>query len=134
MAPSRRIRTTFPSALLSLLIGPVLASSACLGTTGPDCTANIVDGLIVRVHDSTTNLPVGEGATVTAQDGSHLETLRLTVGSFTFQGATERSGTYVVRVSKSGYQPWTRTGVVVTESECHVIQVEVVVKLQPIGA
>jgi len=87
----------------------------------------------VRVHDSITNLPTGEGASVTAQDGSYLETLRPIGDSFTFQGATERSGTYVVRVSKAGYQPWTRTGVVVAGSECHVIPVEIASRLQPAG-
>lgn len=130
-------RRLSPFRRLFLFIFPMLVIPACLGTTGPDCTAAIMNGLLVRVRDSVTNIPAGSGATVTAEDGSYFETLlylgsHTPLDSLTFQGATERPGTYTVRVSKGGYQPWTRTGINVPAGECHVTSVEVAARLQPL--
>lgn len=128
-------RLLSPFRRVFLFIVPVLVIPACLGTTGPDCTAAIMNGLIVRVRDSITNTPAGRGATVTAEDGSYFETLQFVgadtpLDSLTFQGATERPGTYTVRVSKGGYHSWSRTAIAVTSGECHVKSVEVAANLQ----
>ena len=111
----------------------LLALSSCVG---PDCTLAMEDGLIVSVRDSVTLIPAGNGATVLVQDGNHLETLRYNgflnpLDSLSFQGATERPGTYEVRITKPGYRLWTRTGVRVNRGDCHVIPVRLEALLQP---
>ena len=59
-------------------------------------------------------------ALVTLQDGKYTETLSgvvTTDGECLFSGAFDRSGTYVVTVTASGFQPASRT-VVVRQGGC----------------
>jgi hypothetical protein len=47
---------------------------------------------------------------------------------YVFSGAWERSGNYIITVSKPGYQTYTSSVITVTSDVCHVIpqQIEVV--------
>ena len=105
----------------ALLVAAV-ALAGCL-PTGP-CTTSVEPGLIVRVLDDATGAPAAHGATASAVDDEHQETLRNPSpddpAAELLYGADEREGTYTVRVTKSGYLDWVRERVRVTADECHV--------------
>lgn len=107
----------------------VASLTGCLGPN--DCTQGIQYGLVVTVRDSATGIAAGNGATVVAQDGTYIDTLIfIPTDSLVFQGARERPGTYSIRITKNGYAPWTREGIVVRAGSCHVITVAIEALLQ----
>ncbi|MDP2160987.1 MAG: carboxypeptidase-like regulatory domain-containing protein [Flavobacterium sp.] len=97
------------------------------------CTQEAKAGLNVTVKDAVTNAVLSDGVTVIAQDGPYVETLQLFTGDdvVVFFGAIERVGTYIVTVSKEGYQTFTSEPIVVTADVCHVIPQLITVNLQP---
>jgi hypothetical protein len=44
--------------------------------------------------------------------------------------ASDREGTYTVSVQATGYQPWTRSGVVVRRVDCKIVPALLSVRLQ----
>ena len=94
------------------------------------CTAIAVDAMTVRLTDAVSGQRVCD-ADVTATDGAFTAELReFAVGAdCSYSGPTERPGRYDVRVTRGGYEPAVRSGVVVTADECHVIPVLVDVPL-----
>lgn len=111
-------------------------------TPSPDvvCTTSIEPGYRLAVLDDATGEPLNSGVTVTAKDGDYTETFvspqpltsEPVPNANVFQGAPERVGTYTLRVTKSGYVPYERTGVVVTANECHVNTVNLEARLTPL--
>jgi hypothetical protein len=96
------------------------------------CTQEAKAGLNVTVVNSQTNVPIAEDVTVIAQDGSYLETLEyFPGGEFVFSGAFERIGTYIITVTKPGFQTFTTQAITVTKDECHVIPQQITVNLVP---
>ena len=94
------------------------------------CTAIAVDAMTVRLVDAVSGQRLCD-ANVTATDGGFTAELReFAVGAdCSYSGPTERPGRYEVRVTRAGYEPALRAGVVVTADECHVIPVLVTVDL-----
>ena len=128
-------RVTVPPLSSKLLFCAVLISSAslhgCLLEPG-DCATEARYGLRITVRDAQTGAPAGFGARVTATSGSYGEDLAAFTDSLTFVGATERAGTYDILVSRTGYQSWTRQGVVVRPGRCHVDAQAIEARIQPI--
>src|SRR5688572_22670517 len=91
---------------------------------GRVCTAIAVDAITVRVADAASGQPVCD-ANVTATDGAFTAELRefAIFPDCSYSGPTERPGRYEVRVTRAGYEPAVRAGVMVTADECHVIPV-----------
>ena len=95
------------------------------------CTDQFVYGLNVIVLDSSTGNPIFQDIEVKAVDGTYLEILELVPSSeYAFVGAGERAGTYVVTITKAGYQTYTSAPIVLTRDECHVIPQSLTVNLQ----
>jgi hypothetical protein len=95
------------------------------------CTDQFVYGLNVIVLDAFTGNPIFQDIEVKAVDGTYLEILELVPSSeYAFVGAGERAGTYVVTITKAGYQTYTSAPIVVTRDECHVIPQSLTVNLQ----
>ncbi len=121
--------------LLLLACTPFLLATTCDRENDDEinCTLEAVAGLNVTVRDAVTNELLSTGVTVTAQDGTYTETLEEFPNNETtlFSGAWERVGTYVVTVSKEGYQTFTSEPVVVTADVCHVIPQQLTAELQP---
>ena len=123
--------------LLGAVVAPLLG--ACRFPFAPIdrvCTAELRFGVVVRVTDSVTARPAASGSTLVIREGTYVDSMsipaaRPDLDELTFGGAGERAGTYTVTVTKSGYRPWTRTGVRVTKGECHVNQVQLEARLQP---
>lgn len=116
----------------SLLVACCLAQPACLSDPG-DCTTDLRWGLRVTVRNAETGAPAGLGAIVTATDGAHLETLQPFADSLSFFGAAERPGSYDVRVSRAGFEPWSRQDVKVRDGGCHVVTTDLDVRLEPLA-
>lgn len=104
--------------------------AACGDSTGPVCTTEFVYGLNITVRDGA-GAPAAEGATGTAVDGNHTETL-MVLDDHTLVGAGERPGTYDITIDKVGYMTWSAENVRVTADECHVIGVSLEANLIPI--
>ena len=97
-----------------------------------NCTEQFVYGLHVSVKNAVTNETLREGVLVKATDGSYVETLQTEDnGSGVFVGAGERAGSYILTVSKDGYENFTSEVITLKRDECHVISKEVTVELQP---
>ena len=95
------------------------------------CTDQFVYGLNVIVLDAVTGNPIFQDIEVKAVDGPYQELLELVPGlEYAFVGAGERAGTYVVTVTKAGYQMYTSAPIVLTRDECHVIPQSLTVNLQ----
>jgi len=87
-------------------------------------------GLSVQPIDSLTQGPLASAADIVARDGAFADSVRaLAPGQF-WATAGERPGTYQVTVRAAGYQPWVRSGIVVTSDGCHVKLVVVTARLQ----
>ncbi|MDZ7612767.1 MAG: hypothetical protein U5K51_02825 [Flavobacteriaceae bacterium] len=97
------------------------------------CTEEARAGLNVTVSLGTMSSNTGEGVTVLATDGSYTETLTYyNAQDPIFSGAYERSGNYILTISKEGYQTYTSGVISVTRDECHVIQQKIHVVLLPL--
>lgn len=95
------------------------------------CTQQFVYGLNVIVLDAVSGNPLVEGVEVKAVDGAYTEILELVPGlEYAFTGAGERVGTYVITITKAGYQTYTSAPIVVTRDVCHVIPQSLTVNLQ----
>lgn len=97
------------------------------GITDPVCTGEAVPAVRVAVVDSVSGEAVLEPL-VWVRDGMFQDTLDVFDGIAI--GAYERAGTYAVHVEHDSYAPWVRSGVTVSENECHVITRELTARLQ----
>jgi len=118
---------------LVLACMPFLLATTCDEDDQIICTQEAKAGLNITVKDAVTNENLSNGVSVTAQDGNYIETLEAFTGDATtvFIGAWERQGTYIVTVSKQGYQTFTSSPIQVSADECHVIPQLLNVALQP---
>jgi len=96
-----------------------------------NCTQEARAGLNVTVQDAISHSVLTDGVTVQATDGTYSETLERIPGSDVFSGAWEREGSYVLTVSKEGYQTHTSETLIVTADVCHVIPQNRTVELVP---
>ena len=112
---------------------PFLLATTCEEDDEIYCTQEAKAGLNITVKDAVTGDFLSSGVTVIAQDGSYTETLEQFPNEEVpvFIGAWGRAGTYIVTVSKEGYQTFTSEPIVVTADICHVIPQQVTVALQP---
>ena len=118
---------------LFVLCTPFLLVSACESSDDDPifCTQEVVPGLRIAVLDATNGQPLVENVAVRAIDGTYQETLEFLPGlEHPFSGADERMGTYIITVTKSGYQTYTSPPIVVTRDVCHVITQSLTVNLQ----
>lgn len=119
--------------LLLLACTPFLLAMTCDEEDDIICTQEAKAGLNITVKDAVTDEVLSTGVMVIAQDGTYTETLEQLPNNEipVFIGAWERVGTYVVTVSKEGYQTFTSEPIVVTKDVCHVIPQQITVELQP---
>ena len=115
------------------MFAPLLMASTCNNDDDQIvCTQQFVYGLNVVVLDAISGNPLVEGVTVHATDGSYQENLFLIPGlEYSFAGAGERMGTYVITVTKDEYQTYTSSPIAVTANVCHVNPQGLTVTLHP---
>ncbi|RAR46780.1 carboxypeptidase-like regulatory domain-containing protein [Flavobacterium lacus] len=118
---------------LLLACTPFLLATTCDDDDEIYCTQEAKAGLNITVKDAVTDEFLSTGVTVVAQDGTYTETLEQFPNEEVpvFIGAWERVGTYVLTVSKEGYQTFISEPIVVTADVCHVIPEQSTVQLQP---
>lgn len=93
---------------------------------GAVCTQEARPGLQVELKDKATGATTGfTNVVVIARDGAYSDSASFPAYPPQFQTAVslayERAGTYALTVRADGYQPWERSGIVVTADRCHVI-------------
>lgn len=116
--------------LFTFCINALLLFNGCSEKNDIACTAEVRAGLNVYIRDSLTNQPLTNGITVTAKDGSYIDTLQNITGMSGFTGAWERKGTYIITVESSGYETYISNPVTVSADECHVIPQVIIVLLR----
>ena len=120
--------------LLLLFCMPFIFLSSCDDSDDNNqivCTLEVRAGLNVTVSLDAMSSITGEGVMVVATDGTYSETLEyVDINNPVFSGAYERQGTYIITVSKDGYQTYTSAPITVTADVCHVIPQQVHVVLQ----
>jgi hypothetical protein len=100
------------------------------------CTLIAVPGISVSLVDSLTNSPIPvRAATIVATDGAYADTIFGTAlapdATDTNAGiAYERSGTYTLKVVVAQYREWVKSGIRVTEDQCHVETVSIIARIQ----
>lgn len=94
------------------------------------CTLEAVFGVNITLNDSA-GMPV-PGATLTITEGDYEETLT-ELGLGVYAGATERAGTYSLRIEAAGFADITVDGLVVRSDVCHVIPVSREIVVAPPG-
>ena len=109
----------------------MLSLILCEKSNSVACTEEFRYGLNVTLRDADNNEIITEDVTVTATDGSYVETLMLFEGLDTFIGAGERSGTYIIEVHSIDYQNLVLDNIMILADECHVIAEVVELILQP---
>lgn len=124
---------TLPRTLLVAL--PSLALLAACNSEGPygandgvACTLEARAAINVELLDAATKVSISGGATVVATDGAYTDTLHY-FGGGTFGGAYERVGTYTIKATTPAHGTATRTGIVVTKDQCHVIGQRVTIEM-----
>ena len=119
--------------ILFLLFSTLFFTSSCDDNDDNQifCTDQFVYGLNVIVLDAVTGNPIFQNIEVKAVDATYQEILELVPSSeYAFVGAGERAGTYIVTVTKAGYQTYTSAPIILTRDECHVIPQSLTVNLQ----
>ena len=131
MSVSRRLATFAAAAAITM--GP----TACIGPF-ESCEGVGNFGVQITVVDSVTGkAPVGT-AVLILTEGEYTEaaqaTLQVSNGTLIVAGAHERPGTYSLRLTVAGYQPWTASGVRVSESgRCDEVDtVKLTARLRPV--
>ncbi|MDH5282870.1 MAG: carboxypeptidase-like regulatory domain-containing protein [Gemmatimonadota bacterium] len=114
----------------------VMGSLGCDAANDGACSAHIQMGIEVEVRDSLDDSPRASIARGVAVEGAYSDSLMPFrsdgLGTLiSLAGAPERAGTYSVFLEAPGYQPWSKAGVKVNDSECHVQLVTLVARLQP---
>lgn len=109
--------------ILLLVLAPLLMATSCDDDDNQIvCTNEAKPGLAVTVSLGSMSSITSEGVTIVATDGNYSETLSvINVVDRMFFGAWERPGTYILTVSKQGYQTHTSEPITVTADVCHVI-------------
>lgn len=108
---------------------PLLVGACGDGPTDVVCTTNIVHGIRGTARDASTNADITAGAYLVATEGTYKDSVSATGGALL--AASERAGTYTVRIGRPGYFAFTRNNVVVGRDECHVIPVAIQANLNP---
>ena len=105
------------------------------------CTSDFRFGLSVYVRDSVTGIFAASGAQlltevngIVVDSGNRYPNTyppnQRALDSLPLWGAGERAGVFRVTIRKPGYADWIRTGVRVTEDECHVRRTTLTARIQ----
>lgn len=103
------------------------------GSNGYPCTEEIIYGLKVSVKDAISGEFLNAGVTVIATnaDGESEELYTFSEVTPEFYGAAEAEGTYIITVTKEGYDAYTSEPVTVEGGRCHVTTEDIIVGLEP---
>src|SRR5260221_8975590 len=112
----------------------VMIFAACSGVPtggGRVCTTEARAGITVDVRDSASNVSAGRGSVIIVREGAFADPSRDTgVFDGPYGLVYERAGTYDLTVLQKGFALWSRSGVAVTNGECHVNGIAVTLRLQ----
>ena len=127
---------------LALVLLPIVVacsrnpvSAMCLGVISPAIRVQVLDSITLR--------PAAGGASGWVREGTYRDSLKV-IGwtgpamadstAIEMAAAFERPGTYVVEITRSGYENWRREGVRADEGICGVETVELTARLRPVSS
>lgn len=88
------------------------------------CPLNLSPGVAVEVRDAFSGAPIASGSKLVAQAGTYADSMSFPVGQPELDGAhltgAFQRGVYTLTVTKTGYQAWVKTNVIVTGDRCGV--------------
>ena len=106
------------------LLAIVLAAALVTACKGQEivCPSILTPGVAVEVRDAFSNAPIASGSKLVAQAGTYADSMSFPVGQPEFDGAhltgAYQTGVYTLTVTKTGYQAWVKTNVIVTGDRC----------------
>jgi hypothetical protein len=115
--------------------GALVLLAAIAGCDGDEyegaCLASVDPAIVLEIRDSISGVGLADQAVATVTDGGYVDTLDYYPSEDPGwqSGASERGGTYDIKVTVAGYQMWTRENVVVKEGSCHVITQRLLARL-----
>jgi hypothetical protein len=106
----------------------VIAPAVALVTGCKDqeivCPSILSPGVAVEVRDAFSGATIASGAKLVAQAGSYADSMSFPAGQPDLNSAhltgAYQPGVYTLTVTKTGYQPWIQTNVIVTAERCGV--------------
>lgn len=113
------------------LVAAALLGACKDGGTNVDCPDLPRPVVIVRVLDASSGNPSAEDASGSIAEGTFTAELVPYGADRLAPRVFDRPGTYTVRVQKSGFQEWVRTGVQVAADECGAETVQLEAFLVP---
>lgn len=88
------------------------------------CPLILSPGVAVEVRDAIDGSTIASGSKLVAQAGAYADSMSFPVGQPELNGShltgAYQPGTYTLTVTKTGYQPWVQTNVIVTAARCGV--------------
>ena len=108
------------------LLAVALAATLVGGCKGQeiDCPLILSPGVAVEVRDAFSGAPIASGAKLVAQAGSYADSMSFPAGQPELDNShltgAYQPGVYTLTVTKTGYQPWVKTNVIVTAAQCGV--------------
>jgi hypothetical protein len=135
MTPTVRPAATRPGPPLKKALfaaAALLGLAACGRLSDPVvCPAIVPPSVMVTVQDSVTGANVTPGATVELRSGTFVTSVVALEGWGSVPVGGNRTGTFTLTVSQTGYQTWTKTGVEVEEGPCGARTVQLTARLKP---
>lgn len=108
----------------SLAVAVAAALATGCGDQGIACPKILSPGVAVEVRDAFDGATIASGAKLVAQAGAYADSMSFPVGQPELNNShltgAYQPGVYTLTVTKTGYQPWVQTNVVVTAARCGV--------------
>jgi hypothetical protein len=111
----------------------LLSVGGCGLVEGSACDDSVRPAIRLSVVDSLTGGPITAPELIAkASTSSYMDSVRVSSADAAneVQLAFEHAGTFTVDVTAAGYVAWRRTGIRVTEGDCHVRTASVVARLR----
>lgn len=118
-----------------MVVSAIVVATGC--NLGETCDTGIEPAIEVVIVDAITGEPLAENAAGVAQTGTFIDSLRPhrgEAGQLISRATTQAPpGTYEVRVTHDGYEPWSASNIRVSAGSCGPRTRRLTAELQPSG-
>jgi hypothetical protein len=114
-------------------VGLALALTGCgFGA----CDTSVQEAVVVTAQDSLSHADITDSLRGTISWDAYTDSLHIhsedSTGQVTeWAGGPDRNGTYAVHLERSGYMPYDRAGIYVSDGDCHAEQRHIIAKMVP---
>ena len=128
-------RSSYRDVKRSLALALVSVLAAACSEQHIVCPQIASPGVAVEVRDAATGALTASGSKLVAQSGTYADSMSFPANQPDADAqhltGAYRAGVYTLIVTKTGYQTWIKTNVVVSAADCGVNRVDLTALLQP---